>query len=535
MGRRVVFLTPAVAASLLLAGCGDDESAVLASDAGAPLEARGLAFERSPSMTPEPTEVSLSGLTDPSGALAGEAVRVVNCVKDTAATTCQLEPKARPGPDGSYLEYGPPSDHGFGAPGSLDDPFAEVNAYYQLTRAHAYFARLGAPPRPAPVAIVNAMFPVEFPGGADWFPLDNAAYVAPGFLARTGFEWPSEEPSFIIGQGFFVDWAYDADTLIHEYAHFVLGSVDGAARFRRYAVDEQGIDPLSIAMTEAYADYFAASLVGDPAPPEYAYGGLARFFEMAGQPVPIRARPRVLSERRVCPDDLLSELHLDSRAYSSALWAIREALGADLADRIVFESVMTFPARFTVREAIDATLERAEMEGGATRAAVEAAFGDRGLIDCRRIKRYEDFTIAGDQEAVHVLGRMEAEASELAGFVPAFWQYEVAVPPETRALRLSITLDSPGEAPARVSAAWRAGQPVAYSYAGTGAAVAADAQIPFTVEGTSLSAVIAGTCLARGGSHYFQILNLGETSISIVSSTLELLDDAAGIADYDCP
>lgn len=172
------------------------------------------------------------------------------------------------------------------------------------------------------------------------------------------------------------------------------------------------------------------------------------------------------------------------------------------------------------------------LSGGAPARAEVARFavivgnnvGAAGEVELR-------YAEADAAKVVHVLGTRAAEAPELAEFVPAFWQYEVAVPPGTLGLRLTLTLEGSSETAPEARVAWRAGEPVSYAYQDGVAQVAADALSPLSGEDGSLAVVVSGSCLAGGPSHYFHIHNLGADTISIVGAQLELLAEDPGAAN----
>jgi zinc metalloprotease ZmpB len=80
-------------------------------------------------------------------------------------------------------------------------------------------------------------------------------------------------------------------------------------------------------------------------------------------------------------EDLRSprEVHADGEIWSRALWDIRQALGAELADTIIIRAQFDFTPDISMPAAAAATIATAASYGRAAQKGLTAAFGARGL------------------------------------------------------------------------------------------------------------------------------------------------------------
>ncbi|MBU1108992.1 MAG: M36 family metallopeptidase [Candidatus Riflebacteria bacterium] len=171
--------------------------------------------------------------------------------------------------------------------------FDEVNVYYNINRIHNFFSKLGCTEMNRPLKAV-----VHF---GDKF--DNAAYR------------PFEDV-IIFGDGDLRnDYAKEESICWHEYSHAVLQGIVSLFYF-----SESG------AMNEGQADYFACSLSNDPKYGEWSVAKMGRPFE------------RNLENSLHYPEDIKGEVHADGQIWSGALWDLRKALGADVADVLIHKS-----------------------------------------------------------------------------------------------------------------------------------------------------------------------------------------------------
>jgi Zn-dependent metalloprotease len=254
-------------------------------------------------------------------------------------------------------------------PTALPDGFAEVNAYYHLD-------------------LQNAWMRAEF--GYDGLYIDaETALEETHIWAYTSLDWANAAfsgggwgypDSIIFGQGNLygvpIDFAYDADVILHEFTHSVS---DKAFNIRFGSRDEWGYNSTPGAVEEGNADYYALTRTGNPALAEYALGIYGRNAD---------------NDHR-CPDDLQGEGHYDGEIVGGALWDLRNQLGAAKTDHLQYGAL----AGATIRsfdnwaEALLAQAEVMKDEVGelqfddADVAALQAVIDERGLVGCIRVVR----------------------------------------------------------------------------------------------------------------------------------------------------
>jgi hypothetical protein len=158
-----------------------------------------------------------------------------------------------------------------------------------------------------------------------------------------------------------------ADVVYHELGHSVHAQANPA-----------GIDGIDVAVSEALADFLAASIVGDPAV------GRGMFYTDA----PIRHLDPGVREL-VYPDHARGDPHRAGLVLAQALWDLRTALvaaegsaaGVALAERIVarlFVSATDLTSAYALALAVDD--DDGDLANGTPhRCAIAAAFGVHGL------------------------------------------------------------------------------------------------------------------------------------------------------------
>lgn len=295
-------------------------------------------------------------------------------------------------------------------PAAFEDPFAEVNAYYQITRISRWFEEhvglsLELPAR----VLVNY---AQEPGGQY---LNAYAYTDPS----TG------RFMVVAGQADEYDFAYDGMTLAHEFGHPVFDLRNDIADNNLYPIntDAQGFHPAPQGMNEGASDYWAATSFDDP-------DVFAFFPEDQGQS---SLSPRAVKNTMRCPDDVWGEAHLDAPLASGTFWAVREALGAEAGDEVVYAALGQLSDSPTFEElagllAADAhTMAEQGVVSAAAAAQVDAAMETRGVIDCGRTLALRD----GEPRTVHILGAdMVGLAMGASGDIcPLLRNGEVQLPP----------------------------------------------------------------------------------------------------------
>lgn len=171
--------------------------------------------------------------------------------------------------------------------------FDEVNIYYHINQIHSFFKKMGFNKLDSPiVAIVHY--------GNEY---DNA-FFSP-FTNTLSF-----------GDGKkFNNLAREESVCYHEYSHAMLSQI-----VRLNYSGESG------AINEGQADYFACSLSNDDKIGEYVVAKLNKPYL------------RVLTHNLHYPEDIQGEVHADGRIWGGTLWDIRNELGKDIADVVIYNS-----------------------------------------------------------------------------------------------------------------------------------------------------------------------------------------------------
>ena len=131
------------------------------------------------------------------------------------------------------------------------------------------------------------------------------------------------------------DFAYDASVIYHEYTHAVIG-ID---RLQGFVIDQYGLDSSPGGMNEGLADYFGGTILDQADVGKYGIGtitgGDGRSLDVAYQ----------------CPSDTHWEVRTRS-CIGSTMWAIREAVGKEVADRIMFNALELFNQILVIRKPV---------------------------------------------------------------------------------------------------------------------------------------------------------------------------------------
>jgi len=253
------------------------------------------------------------------------------------------------------------------------DKQCQVNAYYHLNRMHDYFSE-------------NLGHHIEYP--ITCYVLDKslrspAMYVHLYWAIRFG-NWDNG-----------VNLALSSRSIYHEYTHAVLQSI--------YCLDTE---KEAFAICEAYADYFSASIRNSPSSSGYvnAYSRDGWLDEQRGFPWDRMfklAEWHGLKNNKRYPEDMVFvEEHSDSEILSGAFWDIREALGQETADKIIFEAykripvlkdkynVYNFPSFSIIREAV--VLADKDLFESGNKDVIDRIFDARGIPDWFYDYRFEN-------------------------------------------------------------------------------------------------------------------------------------------------
>lgn len=498
-------------------------------------------YPSNPVDTPQTIEAPLAGLADPKH-LIGSFASVRGCTADLEAgkksqqnigipvelTTCTPKHRATRGGDGSYLHITPPPD-----PSVSDDEFAEVMMYHHMQRIHGYYKdTFGLSELDHPLdAVVNVQIHLAAPGLCEeWVSIANAAFIPPGAAAFLPFPLDVEDDAghIIFSQSGDRDFAYDADVIYHEYTHAMIG----ATRLTGVFIDAQGLNNQPGALNEAYADYFAATLMDDSVIGNYALADLQPPV-VCGFPLGFGGQnfSRDLSTARVCPDDLTGEVHADGEVFGSALWAIREALGAEKADSVIMAALVTFGNAVDFNVAAQGTIYRANKElEPADAAVVSDVFNARGLGNCVRI-------VSADKIGARGVPLMMETANQQSPFggTPGYLQIKIDVPASATTLTVTANTVSQGlfgSGDKTFQALFKAGSQFVFfnQLAGEHDAVVAK---PFVHKGGgNYEATVSGSCL-KAGTVSMALLNTG-AAFSIEGITVATSTGPPTGADFEC-
>jgi hypothetical protein len=468
-----------------------------------------LVFVHDPITDGEPTEIKLLAPTTEDGSLQNESVNALNCKQQDGgpdlfgfATLCVEESTVKPDEDGSYLSQQPPADFTDG-----QDPFAQVQMYHHVNVIHDFFkSSFGFTGLDLPLdAVVN----LTINQGGSWRPFQNAAFIPEQSFAAFGLP-ARPNGAIMFGQGDVVDFSYDASVIYHEYTHAMIGP----ERMNGVGLKETGLDNTAGAMNEGLADYFAATILGDPHLGQYALG----------------QQGRDLSSGRSCPDDLTTEIHADGKIISTALWEIRETLGQEVVDGLVFRAVQNATGGTGLDEFGELVRAEAAALGSDVQAVVEPILIDHGVVGCTRIKPWVnvDFARTAEQVPHQVEGMQNAQGGFPDG-VPGYHQFFVDVP-AGKSAQLGWTF-APGGGfgggePGPLHLAINQGAIVAVSGNGT---IGADAIVNNATFANNAQAItLTGSCVpADGGRVFLLFLNQNQAGDSVASMSVALVDAPA--------
>ncbi|MBU1983579.1 T9SS type A sorting domain-containing protein [bacterium] len=157
------------------------------------------------------------------------------------------------------------------------------------------------------------------------------------------------------------NFAMFSDVIYHEYTHGVTDGIypPGTLPY----IDQPG------ALNEAWSDYIAATINGDPYMAEWIQGVFNSWF-------------RNLNNNLVYPRNWFGEVHYDSQFISAALWEMRQTLGAEVTDDLAHFARYALAETFL--DYLIAVLEEDDDDGdlsnGTPHATViYAAFGRHGI------------------------------------------------------------------------------------------------------------------------------------------------------------
>ncbi len=186
------------------------------------------------------------------------------------------------------------------------DPFSEVNAYHHVTRASRWFEEQHGHAFDQAEVYVNYTYGMSYD-------CPNAFYIQ-----------DTQGTDMLVFGQWEVDYAYDSDVILHEHGHLVNHDrVDLDSSYFQYTDQGWYLGPTAI--DEGLADYWSATQQDDPTHADYTSARIGQ--------------GRHLDNDHACPGDIHGEAHADGQVVSGALWEMREALGAEVVDVMVYEAL----------------------------------------------------------------------------------------------------------------------------------------------------------------------------------------------------
>ncbi|MBX3185109.1 MAG: hypothetical protein KIT72_00170 [Polyangiaceae bacterium] len=357
------------------------KSGVIHGQAPRAVHAHGRVYPRDPVTTPNLEDVELLELvaSDPQRLTGWNGHLTVTNYSGGDINRGSITVVQEVGPNsGEDFLYDPPTN-----PRDTEDAFAQVNLYYHLTRMKEFYEANLAVDMSAASWKLTAVANVQ----------DNGSLMDNAFFSPQGITGDFRAPNLIgIGQGSVVDFALDSDVFLHEFTHYVSHNAIGY-NGGQVATSAYGLSPWGGSIDEGISDYFACSENGDPLLGETSLGALG-------------AQRNLAAPTKTCPSDMVGEVHADGELIGNLGWHLREELGKEVADQLVWgaASLLTTTSTFgDFGRGLKQTAAAMEQAGTLTAAdltTVEAAVTARGLDQCDNVLPLE----AGSPVATNMLG-----------------------------------------------------------------------------------------------------------------------------------
>jgi hypothetical protein len=232
------------------------------------------------------------------------------------------------------------------------DQFEQVMGYYWVTTAQQYLQHLGFGSTLPPVNQRQIQLRIDQYGGDNSFFRDDKANIT---LGKGG-----------------VDDAEDAEVIVHEYGHSVQdGQKPGF-----------GTNLESGSIGEAFGDYLAVVVTSWAAGvPTLTPEACVADWDSTSYTRSVPHCLRRVDGTKHYPEDVVGEVHADGEIWSSALWAIRQALGDVQASTLIVDAQFDFATDTSFHDAAVATVAAAQnLYGSAAASTVQSAFTARGLL-----------------------------------------------------------------------------------------------------------------------------------------------------------
>jgi Zn-dependent metalloprotease len=247
-----------------------------------------------------------------------------------------------------------------------DDRFEEVMAYFHVDRAQQRIQSLG------------------------FFDVNNRVQevIVNAFAEDNSFYNPLNKRVSMGAGG--VDDAEDADIIVHEYGHSIQDN----------QVPGFGTTEESRAMGEGFSDYLAGSFMATMTNEVTEAACIGDWDSTAYDQ---RNPPclRRLDIPKHFPEHLVGEIHFDGEIWSAALFDLRQAVGADVADALALEAHFSQAVDESFAGAASTILAADEaLFFGQNTQLIKRIFAERGLL--RDLTPPADFSFVVDTFSVQV-------------------------------------------------------------------------------------------------------------------------------------
>jgi hypothetical protein len=223
--------------------------------------------------------------------------------------------------------------------------FEDINAYYHILSMHERIRSLG------------------FTGVTD-YPIEIDAHALNG-AENSMFVSTTTPPRILLGTGG-VDDAEDADVIVHEYGHAIHFSISPDTNFgyERNALEEGNCDYLAACYSKDLDDFRWDYL--------YSWDGQNEFWP-----------GRIVTGDLTYPQDMTFDIYHDGNIWTSAILEIRDKIGADIADRILIESLYSYANNISMNDAACLYLTADSLLfGGVHSLPIAGIFASHGFSMC---------------------------------------------------------------------------------------------------------------------------------------------------------
>ncbi len=300
---------------------------------------------------------------------------------------------------------------------STDDPFVEVHTYWHVTELSRHYEAEHGHAFDGPAVVTTNYQASE---GTAF----NNAYFTNNLMGDT---------LLVFGQGT-VDFAYDADVIAHEFGHSLVQARTNMLFDGLITYDEYGWNIGPGAIHEGMADYISSSWHGDPVMGEY---------------LAVLGATRDLENDYSCPDHIMGEPHYDGEIIGGATWALREVMGAEIADSLLYGALGQLtpsPSFADFGEAIAQLTSELVDDGELTAeqaAEIDTILDERGLLLCgRHMPLTDEVPLTVMIPGAQLISEGLCELARTMGAVfSTHFQYAVEVPAEGTLDRFTLTVE----------------------------------------------------------------------------------------------